>query len=134
MKYFVFVSISQNRNAHDKEYMTSIDAASASAAEHFFLDRSIIGKHCYSVNASQAFSMDELGDTFKGCLRSSTLVSEEEMIQIIEERNNNIRMLDNCEEKIEKAKKDLEEARAAANQAKLLLDAAEAAFRMHSMK
>lgn len=134
MKYFVHVCISQNRNAHDKEYMVSIDSQSALAAEHYFLDRSFIGKHCYSVNASQAFSMDELGETFLGCMRSSATVSEDEMIRIIEERNDNIRMIDHCEEKIEKAKKALEEAKAQANSAKILLDSAEAAFRMHSMK
>lgn len=84
-----------------KDFMCSVDATSAYAAEHMILDLGICGKHKYGVEACMAYDAEAIRtDTFIGAMLSANTVSWAEIVDIIDERNAEIHASDEAENRI----------------------------------
>lgn len=94
-RYMVIATI------NGKDFMCSVDATSAYAAEHMILDLGICGKHKYGVEACMAYDAEAVKtDTFIGAMLSANTVSWAEIVDIIDERNAEIHTSDEAEERI----------------------------------
>lgn len=103
-RYMVIATI------NGKDFMCSVDATSAYAAEHVILDLGICGKHKYGVEACMAFDKDSVKtDTFIGAMLSANTVSWAEIVDIIDERNAEIHASDEAEARIAEIDKLVEE-------------------------
>lgn len=94
---------------HGKDFLCSVDATSAYAAEHMILDLGICGKHNNSVEACMAYDKDAVKtDTFVWSMLSANTVSWAEIFDIIDERNAEIHASDEAEERIAEIDKLIE--------------------------
>lgn len=93
-----------------KDFLCSVDATSAYAAEHMILDLGICGKHKYGVEACMAYDKETVKtDTFVGAMLSANTVSWAEIVDIIDERNAEIHSSDEAEARIVEINKLIEE-------------------------
>ena len=91
-RYMVITTI------NGKDFMCSVDATSAYAAEHMILDLGICGKHKYGVEACMAYDKEAVKtDTFISAMLFANTVSWAEIVNIIDERNAEIRASDEAE-------------------------------------
>lgn len=89
-------------------YMTNLKAESVSAAEHAILDKGICGRHEYTVDACMAFDEKTIKtDAFVGCATSSIAISCNDLVEIIERRNNLIRARDAAEDRVHEIEKQM---------------------------
>ena len=104
MKVFMIIA-----TVNEIDYLSKVEAESLSGAEHAVLDLSVCGRHTYGVTACMAFGLDELRtDTFIGSAIRANPVSFEELKEIIEKRNAEIREKDAAEESIRVIEKQIE--------------------------
>lgn len=91
------------------DYLTKVIANSAGGAEHAILDQSYCGRHTYGVTACTAFDVESMKtDCFIFSALEATPIDLERLMQIIEERNVEIRELDEAERDIERIEKQME--------------------------
>ena len=103
-RYMVIATI------NGKDFMCSVDATSAYAAEHMILDLGICGKHKYGVEACMAYDAEAAKtDTFIGAMLSANTVSWAEIVDIIDERNAEIHASDEAETRIAEIDKLIKE-------------------------
>lgn len=93
-----------------KDFLCSVDATSAYAAEHMVLDLGICGKHKYGVEACMAYDAEAAKtDAFIGAMLYANTVSWAEIVDIIDERNAEIHASDEAEARIAEIDKLIEE-------------------------
>ena len=103
-RYMVITTI------NGKDFICSVDATSAYAAEHMILDLGICGKHKYGVEACMAYDAEAAKtDTFIGAMLSANTVSWSELVDIVDERNAEIHASDEAEERIAEIDKLIKE-------------------------
>lgn len=104
MTYMIIVKVA------GRDYLTNVEADSASAAEHMILDHAICGKHEYGVDAAQAFDAKMMKtDCFIGCAMSAEPIGYLALCDIIDRNNARIQKNDAAEELILKNEKILAE-------------------------
>ena len=101
-------------NLNQKEYLTKVQANSHLDAEHLILDSGITGKFECAVSACMAYDFSEMETE---CFRTSALYAElitlENLLELIEERNAVIKRNEELKimiDKFEKQKKEIEKA------------------------
>lgn len=92
------------------DYLTKLNAESESSAEHAVLNLSICGKHTYGVTACMAYDDKAMKyDTFIYSALQAKAVSFDELKELIEKRNAEIREKDAAEERIAQIEKQMKE-------------------------
>ena len=90
------------------DYLTKLNAESESSAEHAVLNLSICGRHTYGVTACMAYDDKAMKyDHFIYSALQAKAVSFDELKQIIEKRNAEIREKDAAEERIAQIEKQM---------------------------
>lgn len=103
-------------------YMTNLQAESMSAAEHAILDKGICGKHEYAIVSCMAFDAESMRtETFIACALTSTSISFNDLMGIIEKRNSEIRAKDAAENRIHEIEKQMKALAAELEAAKAIL-------------
>ena len=106
------------------DYMTKVNASSELGAEHAVLDRSICGRHTYGVTACQAFDVEMMKtDCFRFRAISSEVVSSNELFEIIDKRNAEIKAKDDAEDLIRENEKKIKELQMQLEEAKKIFEA-----------
>ncbi len=104
MKHIVIARIAR------VDYMVTIEAETASAAERVILDKGICGRHEYAVEACMAFDSKTIKtDTFIAHALNAETVSVHEINELIEKRNDVIKSKDENEDAIREIEKKMKE-------------------------
>ena len=92
------------------DYLTKLKADSESTAEHAVLNLSICAKHTYGVTACMAYDDETMKyDTYIYRALAAKVVSLDELKEIIEKRNAELREKDAAEERIAHIEKQMKE-------------------------
>lgn len=92
----------------DTNYLVKVKAESLLSAERCILDMGYTGKHTYGVTASMAFDKKSMKtDTFIYNALEAEPITGEELTKIIELRNEEIRKVDEKENRINELKRDI---------------------------
>ena len=86
MKYIVIARVA------NKEYLTKVEAESATSAEHLILDEGVCTRFGYGVDGSMAFDSKTMKtDTFIGSALSAEPISYLDLVDIIHRHNENLK-------------------------------------------
>jgi len=96
MASFMIIATINNSN-----YLTKVNAESASGAEHMILDLSVCGRHTYGVTACMAYCNEDMKyDQFIYSALDASPISFDALKELIEKRNAEIMERDAAEERI----------------------------------
>lgn len=92
------------------DYLTKLNAESESSAEHAVLNLAICGRHTYGVTACMAYDDKAMKyDQFIYSALQAKAVSYDELKELIEKRNAEIREKDAAEERIAQIEKQMKQ-------------------------
>ena len=104
------------------DYLTKLNAESESSAEHAVLNLSICGKHTYGVTACMAYDDKAMKyDHFIYSALQAKAVSFDELKELIEKRNAEIREKDAAEERIAQIEKQMKQLKEELAEARAIL-------------
>lgn len=117
-KFMVIVRVEK------EDFLAKIEAESAYAAEHYYLDQGVCGMHEYGVEGAMAFDAQSMDtDTFRGMVMDSNPIGNVELSDLIKARNKKILAKDEAERTIAANERKIKELQAQIEAAKRILAA-----------